>query len=52
MDTDQILETFQREVEYDGTSHAECVFLNDLTLTIPRESLRSPSLLLHTRGVV
>lgn len=44
MDTDRILEIFQREVEYDGTSHAECVFLNDLTLTIPRDSYEVPRL--------
>ena len=42
--TDQILDRVQREVEYDGTSHAECVFLNDLTLNIPRATYEVPHL--------
>lgn len=40
--TDQLLDVYQREVEYDGTSHAECVFLNDFSFTFPRDIYEDP----------
>ena len=40
--TDQLLDIYQREVEYEGTSHAKCVFLNDFSFTIPRFEYENP----------
>jgi hypothetical protein len=40
--TDQILDFFQREVEYEGTSHANCVYLNDLKIELPRNTYEVP----------
>ena len=40
--TDQLLGDAQRTVELDGTSHANCVYLNDLTFTLPRDNYTNP----------
>jgi hypothetical protein len=41
--TDRILDTVQRKVELDGRSHADCVYLNDLSFTIERDEYEVPS---------
>lgn len=40
---DRILENVQREVELYGKSGADCVFLTDMQVTIPRENFEEPS---------
>ena len=41
--TDRILDNVQWEVEFNGRSHADCVYLNDLSLTIERHEYFVPS---------
>jgi len=41
--TDRILDIVQREVELDGRSHADCVYLNDISFTIERSAYATPS---------
>ena len=41
--TDIILDDVQREVELAGRSHADCVYLNDISFTIERNSYAVPT---------
>jgi hypothetical protein len=41
--TDRILDSVRWEVEFNGQSHADCVFLNDLSFTIDRHKYEVPS---------
>lgn len=41
--TDRILDEVQREVELNGRSHADCVYLNDISFTIERRDYRVPT---------
>lgn len=41
--TDIILDDVQREVELAGRSHADCVYLNDISFTIKRNDFRVPA---------
>jgi len=41
--TDRILDSVQWEVEFNGRSHADCVYINDLSFTIERHSYEVPS---------
>ena len=42
--TDRILDYIQREVELDGRSHTDCVFITDLSFSIDRKEYRVPSI--------
>ena len=41
--TDRILDSVQWEVEFNGQSHADCVYLNDLSFTLERREYEAPS---------
>lgn len=41
--TDRVLDSVQWEVEFNGRSHADCVYLNDISFSIDRCDYEAPS---------